>query len=295
MSRQRLLHNRRSRRFWILTSGMTVLALAAGVWLILDGFVVQDGGDVEPVAIVEDYSGIDQIQTAPELDNGQDDLGSSGDDSDAGSDLAVSPGLDNGQDDSESSGQNADAEPDLIATRTPRQTDLGLEEIVREFILGLYGGETPDAESDYVPSTDAKLESADPETRRRGEFEVAVRLQLWSRQADDPYYRLLNESVFDVWWTCFMEYGVPSLEEFGPLTQQQQDALLEELGLVGERMEQLQTECWSRARVYAGKDEETDRLLQLQHEYYLEVAQDWVRENPDSVVPLAQSVVPMPQ
>ena len=55
---------------------------------------------------------------------------------------------------------------------------------------------------------------------------------------------------------------------------------------MGERMEQVIAECWSRARIYAGKDEETDRLLQLQHQYYLSIAQDWVKENPDSVVPL---------
>ena len=108
------------------------------------------------------------------------------------------------------------------------------------------------------------------------------------RLADDPSYPLLVRAKDDGWWSCLGEYGVPPLEEFGQLTQEQQDALMEELGLVGERAEQAQAECWSRARIYEGKDEETDRLLLSQHQYYLDVAQDWVEENPESVVPVVQ-------
>ena len=222
---------------------------------------------------------------SPEPDDGRDSSDPSLEDADAESDLMASPEPDDGRDSLDPSLEDADAESDLIA-RTPPQADLGLEEIVREFTLTLWGGETLDTESDYVPSFYAKLESADPATRRRGEFELAVEVQLIFGRADDPYFPLLAKSTDDGWWSCLEEYGVPPLVEIGPLPREQQDAILEELGLVGERMEQVIAECWSRARIYAGKDEETDRLLQLQHQYYLSIAQDWVKENPDSVVPL---------
>ena len=271
----------------MLAAGLSALLLVVGVWLILDRFAAQDSGHVEPATVAEQHEGIDQPQTAsPEPDNGQDNSEPSRNDTDTEPDPTDSPEPDNGQDNSEPSRNDSDTESDQTAAQTLPHADLGLEDIVREYILWLWGGGLR-AEDDYVPSTYAKLESSDPETRRRGEFEVAVRLQFWSRRADDDlYYWMLYQSQQDIWWSCFGEQGVPPLEEFGQLTLEQQDALMEELGLVGERMEQLQAECWSRARIYAGKDEETDRLLGLQHQYYLEIAQDWVEENPDSVVPL---------
>ena len=286
MSSQLLTSNRRRRTSWMLTAGLIALLLAAGVWLILERFAARDSSHVEPVTVAEQHERIDQPRTAsPEPDNGQDGSESSRTDSDAESDRTASPEPDNGQDGSESSRTDSDADSDLIATRTPPQVDLGLEDIVREYILELWGGGLR-AEDDYVPSTYAKLESADPETRRRGDFELLVGAQFALRLADDPYYPLLRESRHDGWWSCLEEYGVPPLEEFGLLTLQQQDAMIEELGLVGERAEQLQAECWSRARIYAGKDEETDRLLLSQHQYYLKIAQDWVKQDPDSAVPL---------
>ena len=313
MSDQQQPYDRGLQRYWILATGVIVLLLAAGIWFILDRFAAQNNSHVDPVTVVENEADVDQSQavssergdiqdslesfredTDVESDpaaslgrsDGQDSLESFREDTDVESDPAASLGRSDGQDSLESSREDTDVESDPIATQPPPQADLGLEDIVREYILGLWGGETVHAESDYIPSTYAKLESADLETRRRGDFELAVRVHFISREADDPYYLLLQSLQDDDWWSCLMEYGVPSLEEFGPLTPEQQDAVLEELGLVGEKMEQLVDDCWSRARIYAGKDEETDRLLELQHEYYLKAAQDWVQENPDSVVPL---------
>ncbi len=287
MSRQQETHDRRPLWFWILVTGLVVLLLAAGVWQIVARFAAEGDGYVEPVTVAEKEADIDQSQAVPpERSDGQDDLESFRKDTDAESEPAVSPERSDGQDDLESSRKDTDAESDLTAAQTPPQADLGLEDIVREFTLEFWGGETLRAEDDYVPSIYAKLDSTDFETRRRGEFELAVHVHFVSIQADDPYYPLLQKLRDDSWWSCLEEYGVPPLEEFGPLTPEQQDALMEELGLVGERMEQVVDDCWSRARIYAGKDEETDRLLELQHQYYLTAAQDWVQENPDSVVPL---------
>ena len=269
----------------MLTAGLIALLLVAGVWLILDRFAAQDRGNGESVAMDEQYEEIDQPNTAPpEPDNGQDNPAPPRNDTDTESDLSASPEPDNGQDNPAPPRNDTDTESDPTEAQTPPQSDLGLEEIVREYILTSWGGELPGEE--YVPSTYAKLESEDPETRRRGEFELAAFLQFSSRQADDPYYLPLYQLRDDDWWSCLGEYGVPPLEEFIQLTQEQQDAMIKELGLVGERAEQLQAECWSRARIYSGKDEETDRLLLLQHQYYLKIAQDWVKENPDSAVPL---------
>ena len=172
------------------------------------------------------------------------------------------------------------------ATQTPTEPDLGLEEIVREFILIRYGGETPRAESDYKSSTDAKLESTDPETRRRGEFESELRLEFYSKYSADPYYPLLQQSVYDDWDLCLKDYGIPSLWEVGAYTEEEQEALYEELNLVGDRMREFENDCWERSRIYAGRDEETDRILGFQHLYYLNAAQAWVKANPDKVVPL---------
>lgn len=233
------------------------MCLATGVWLILERIVAQEDDHDEARVLVDKHESRDQPKAAS---------------------------LDTGQDNLETSPKNSDVESDLTASQNSLQADLGLEDIVREFVLQMWGGETVRTESDYVPSTYAKLESADLETRRRGEFERAIRIHLFSRQMDDPHYLLLHESRTDGWWSCLQAYDVPPLEEFGQLTQERQDAILEELGLVGERMEQVQDDCWGRARIYTGKDEETDRLLELQHQYYLSAAEEWVNENPDAVV-----------
>ena len=170
------------------------------------------------------------------------------------------------------------------ATQTPTQPDLGLEEIVREFILTLYGGETGRPDSGYAPSTYAKLESTDLTTKSRGQFELEVRVQLGARLPDDPYYLMLQKSMFDNWDKCLAEYGLPSLEGIGQLTEEQQEALVKERNLVGDRMIELENKCWGQSRIYAGKDDETDRLLGLQHQYYLSAAQVWVEANAENVV-----------
>jgi hypothetical protein len=155
-----------------------------------------------------------------------------------------------------------------------------LEEIVREYILGMWGGET--VGSVYEPSTHAKLESPDAEVRRRGEFERAVRVQFIAARADDIYYRLLDTSRFNDWDSCLNDHGLPSLAEFGLLSEERQEAQLEE----EERMAGLGDECWERSRIHAGKNDGTALLLRAQHDYYLRVAQAWVQANPDQVVPL---------
>ena len=180
---------------------------------------------------------------------------------------------------------NTDSDP--ATTSTPPGTSLGVEGIVHEYILTLWGGETVEAESDYVPSTYAKLDSADLATRRRGEFELQVLIELGTRTADDPYHKVLYKSLTDRWSICLQGYGLPSLEDLGQLTREQQDALTKELGLVGQRMKQLEDKCWRQARIYAGKNEEIDRLLQLQLQYYLNAVQNWIKANPDLVVPLS--------
>ncbi len=137
-----------------------------------------------------------------------------------------------------------------------------------------------------MPDAYAKHQSEDLETRRRGWFELEILGELINRWNKDPYYPWLSLSKQDNWDLCWNEYGLPTVLEWVQLSQEQQDAMLEELGLIGERMLEAEERCWSQSRIYAGKDEETDRLLELQHEYYLKAAQDWVQENPDSVVPL---------
>jgi hypothetical protein len=159
-----------------------------------------------------------------------------------------------------------------------------LEEIVREFILELYGGET--LGSVYEPSAHAKLKSTDLEERHRGQFELDVLAQLRAAIADDPYVQLLVQSRADDWDLCIDGYGLPSIEEMGRLSEEQQEALLEEFRLAEERMAELEDECWERSRIHAGKDEETALRLRAQHQYYLSVAQAWVKANPDQVVPL---------
>ena len=188
---------------------------------------------------------------------------------------------------SENSDTDIGSEWDFAEAST--QTELGLEVIVREFILTLYGGETGRPDGSYEPSIYAKLESTDPTILRRGQFELEVHVHLGVKFADDPYYQLLKKSIFANWDLCLKEYGLPSLEGFLKLTEEQQEALTKELGLVGERMRELERKCWTQSRIIAGKDDETDRLLGLQHQYYLSAAQAWVRANPDKVVPLPGS------
>ena len=183
-----------------------------------------------------------------------------------------------------------DTGPQPAATPPPTspQADLGLDKIAREFILILWGGETLRAESDYWPSRYAKLQSDDPATKRRAEFELEVSVQLGAKLADDPYYWQLQQSMHDDWDLCGNDYGLPSVIEFAALSEEQQEALYEKLGLVGEAMTDFEDDCWQQARIYAGKDEETDRLLQSQHHYYLDAAQAWVNANPDKVVPIPE-------
>ena len=182
----------------------------------------------------------------------------------------------------------AGREPDPARTQTSSSPpdNLDLEEIVREFILILWGGETPRAESDYVPGTFAKLESDDPATRRRGEFELQISAELRASIANDPYYPQLHKIMTDAWSSCLKEYGLPSLENLGRLSKDEQDALLKERSLIGERLREFEDNCWGQSRIYAGKDEETALLLEHQQQYYFALAQQWVKANPDKLVPL---------
>jgi hypothetical protein len=166
----------------------------------------------------------------------------------------------------------------------PPGPELGLEEIVREHISQMWDRVSPDSVNE--PSAHAKLNSTDPEVKQRGEFELAILAQLDAARIDDPNIWLLEKSQFDGMIACLDGYGLPSIEELGRLSEEQQEALLEEFRLGEERMAELEDECWERSRIHAGKDEETALRLREQHQYYLSVAQAWVKANPDQVVPL---------
>ncbi len=187
--------------------------------------------------------------------------------------------------DSDPDNTGDDPAPASTQPTTP-QPDLGLDNLVRELMSTAWGGETPDAF--YESSTDAKLESGDADVRRRGEFELEVSVQLGGVVFNSAHYGQLFKSLTDNWDTCLIDNGLPPVAEFVQLTETQQEALYEDLGLVGDRMEQLEVKCWSRARIYAGKDAETDRLLGLLYEELLDVAERWVEANPGKVVPLAE-------
>ncbi|MCY4487436.1 MAG: hypothetical protein OXF11_10030 [Deltaproteobacteria bacterium] len=199
-------------------------------------------------------------------------------------------GIDRSKGEDTSGGDGGKIEP-VAATgassgpASPEQyANFGLEEIVREFILTLYGGETPG--SVYVPSADAKLESTDPALRRRGQFELEVHDQLDAALAHDLNYGLLQKSQFDEAISCVDGYGLPSVDEISQLSEEQQEALLEEVERVRERLTEIEDKCYAQARIYAGKDEETDQRLRAQHQFHLGVARAWVEANPDRVAPL---------
>ena len=244
---------------------LLIIFLSSLAWIILDRVTDKEGGTVELITAGRNSASIEELQShTPEQVKDP---------------KNVEP--DSARTDAEY--DSADTQAQLLP-----QSNLDLKSIVREFILERWGGETIQADSDYVPKTYAKLESDDPQTKRRGQFELQVRGELGIKFAHDPYYPLLFTSMTDNWSLCLNEYGLPSLEDLAQLTQEQQDALLEKRGLVGEKLKELASKCWQKARIYSGKDDETDRLLELQHQYYLIAAQAWVKANPDSVVPLPE-------
>ncbi len=177
------------------------------------------------------------------------------------------------------------------ATPTPEafRPELGLEAIVREFTALFRGGETLGAPMPEF-SSDAKLKSEDPQTRRRGEFEQQIQLEFIAHYSADPHAPLLFESSMDDWSSCLKEHGLPGLEELGKLSEEEQQKMFDKIELSDRQISELaglEDRCWEKARVYEGKDDETDRLLGLQHQYYLSVAQEWVKANPESAIPLA--------
>ncbi|MCY4487437.1 MAG: hypothetical protein OXF11_10035 [Deltaproteobacteria bacterium] len=249
------------RRVWFV--GLVALAVGGLVWFGIDRSRGEDtsggdGGRIEPVAATGASSG----SAGPEQS-------------------ANMPGTTEGGGDVASSV----AEAGSPVVEAPSRPDLGLEEIVREFILQMYGGETIDSAS-YFSSTYAKLESTDADVKRRGQFELEVHVQLGAAFADDIYYQLLQQSLHDDWDACLNAHGLPAREELFLLSEEQQEAFFEERGIVGDRATELTDECWAQSRIYAGKDEGTDLLLRAQHQFYLEVAQAWVEANPDKVVAL---------
>ncbi len=200
-------------------------------------------------------------------------------------------GLPDTEQDSESELTDGDTGNDPAPTSTqppPSRSALGIDNIVREFVLSLWGGETLQRESDYVVSTYTKLDSNDPMIRLRGEFELAVSVELIHVVFDNIHYQQLDKMESDNWEECLAGYGLPPLSEFSLLSEAQQEASYEELGLVGNRMTQFELTCWSRSRIYAGKDAETDRLLGLLHQDLLKVAQDWIENNLDKAVLLPE-------
>lgn len=236
----------------VLVASLISLSMAALAWFAVGCLSAEDSGRTQVAKVGGDSLGLGEPQQSTNVSRVKD-----------GSDGAIP-----------------------AATETPLRPDLGLEEIVREFILTLYGGETGRPDSGYNPSTYAKLESTDLTIKRRGQFELDVRGQFGIEFLDDPYYLMLQKSMIDNWNLCLKEYGLPSLEGLGQLPEEQQDALMKERNLVGDRMRELEDKCWEQSRIFAGKDEETDRLLGLQHQYYLSAAHVWVKANPDKVVPL---------
>ena len=292
----------RSASVRVLVACMVILTMAVLVWFAHGYLLPEEDDSVEAVTTGANLHAEDIVRSPVQGPN--DEFGTDGsDEKDTESESALLDNSDSALEDivrspvqgpndefgtDGSDEKDTESESALLdnSESTVSHPDPGLESIVREYILEMWGGETPRAESDYVSSTHARLESSDPGTKRRGEFELQIQVSLGVARGDDPYYPLLFNSLLDNWDLCLNEYGLPSLKEFFELPQEQQDALLKELDLIGERMLELEDKCWSRARIYAGKDAETDRLLQLQHQYYLSIAQDWVEENPDSVVPL---------
>lgn len=236
----------------VVVATLVALLVAALAWFAIDRFTGEEAGGAEVVTV----GGLPQESEEPR-------------------ESPMTSEMNDGTAGSESS-----------AIQTPPQPDLGLERIVREFLLSIHGGETAGDDSDHFAGLFEKLDSANSEIRRRGEFEVELYAELGARFTADPYYPALRKSLFDSWGQCLNEYGLPSLEDLGQLTEEQQEALMKELGLVGEKVRELEDKCWGQSRNVAGKNEETDRLLGLQYQYYLSAAQAWVKANSDKVVPL---------
>ncbi len=272
---------REPRRVWQATvarvSGLgsvvvlIVVSLVVLGWFGLVGSVSGEGGNGEVVVAGENPAGADQPE--PELP-------------DTGQDSETDTGLDVETVDPVGNDPGDDPAPTSTRPPSPSQPDPGIDNLVREFVLSPWGGET--LGSDYELSTYARLESNDADIRHRAEFEWEVLVELISKIFDNPHYGQLHRMMNDNLEACGIDHGLPPVAEFFQLSEEQQQAAYEDLGLVGDRMAQLEVKCWSRARIYAGKDAETDRLLGLLHQDLLSVAQDWVDANPDKVVPFAE-------
>ena len=60
-----------------------------------------------------------------------------------------------------------------------------------------------------------------------------------------------------------------------------------QVGLTDEDLDRLYQRCTDYGLTFPGlSDDERERLLRLQRDYYMDVATRWVAENPDAVVPL---------
>ena len=171
------------------------------------------------------------------------------------------------------------------------EDQLGLEVLVDDHMDLFWGRSGIDTE--HVSLYEAKLESNDPATKRRGEFEFELLLKLGENSFDDDTYGTqLRGHASDGYLMCFLtalgqKVTTENLYKLHLQTPEEQKAMFERLGWNDERTDQVAQNCWDEALEFRHLgDGQGERLLRLQREHYLEIARAWVAENPEKVVPL---------
>ena len=168
---------------------------------------------------------------------------------------------------------------------------VGLEAIVDDFLTGMWARDGLRVSHEYAHRS--KVDSDDPATKLRGDFEQSVFIELGKDSSiNDPYFAQLYGAVNDGSITCFVEAlgRKPTLEyltELFTLTAEQEQELYDELGWDEQQLRAVEDRCWIEALEFRSLGEgEGERLLDLQRKYYLDVAREWAAANPDLVVPL---------
>lgn len=167
---------------------------------------------------------------------------------------------------------------------------IGVEAIVDDFLAGMWPrGNSRDS---YIYAHQSKLESDDPWTKSRGEFEASVIIELGRNSSvNDPYFVQLFGAANSSYMTCFVEALGKTVEddflELSNFTPEQYQELYDELGWDEQQLIAVENRCWVEALEFRSLGEsEGERLLDLQRKYYLDIAREWVAANPDLVVPL---------
>lgn len=177
-----------------------------------------------------------------------------------------------------------------VPTTTTGSVDekAGLELIVDDFLAGMWPRRG--LRENHVYIDEQNLASEDPAIRLRGEFERSVFIELGiNSSVNDPYYVQLFNVGSESYVTCFLEeLGYKPEEELsGKFSAERQQELFDELGWDEQQVIAVENRCWNEALEFRGLGEgETERLLDLQREYYLDIAREWAATNPDRVVPL---------